>query len=302
MESLTQCRLPDCYGELVVIENGSRAGAEELVEALPERLNARYMHRSRGNKSYALNQALETITGGLVVFFDDDVWVSPETLTAYAEVAKEYGPGHFFGGPVMVDREGDFPDSLAHLFPRSARGYDLVESRMGDKYLGFNWAAYTSDLEEVGGFDTKLGPGVDTAAIVGDESELQERLQEAGCSGVDVHSARVSHYVPAGNTTLSWLLRRRIQGGVRQGLESTASGGEFAYRMLGQTLVSLGVAVKGAVTLDRQKLMFVLCNLFQRMGVIKGYVWQSQDRESKRALRSGADQPTDRPAVDPGKG
>jgi glycosyltransferase involved in cell wall biosynthesis len=302
LKSLTQCQLPDCYEGLVVVENGSRAGAEQLVEELPEYLNARYMHRSRGNKSYALNQALGTLSGGLAVFFDDDVRVFPDTLVAYADAAKTHGPGHFFGGVVEVEREGVLPDGLAHLFPYSVRGYDLVEDRMGDEYLGFNWAAFTGDLEMVGGFNTKLGPGVDTAGTVGDESELQERMLRAGCRGVDVHRAKVSHYVPAENTTISWLLRRRIQGGVRQGLESTISGGEFLFRMIGQTLISLGVAVKGAITLDREKLVFVLCNLFQRMGVVKGYVWQSPDRESKRALRSGDEQPTDRPSVNPGEG
>ena len=51
------------------------------------------MHRERANKSYALNEALETIADGLVVFFDDDVQVEAQVLVAYAEAAERYGRG-----------------------------------------------------------------------------------------------------------------------------------------------------------------------------------------------------------------
>jgi len=273
LESLTQCELPEGYQELVVIENGSRAGAETLVNELPDRLNARYMHRERGNKSHALNEALETIEDGLVVFFDDDVKVHLDTLVAYAEAAKDHGPEHFFGGPVDVDRDKPLPESLEHLFPRSVRGYDLENSRMGDKYLGFNWAAFTTDLKGVGGFNTNLGPGTDTPTDVGDESELQERLIEAECQGVDVRRAWVSHFVPSEHTTFRWLLRRRIQGGVRTGLESEAPWWQFAATMMWQTVISCAVAAKGLITVNKEKLAFLIGNLFQRVGIIKGYVW-----------------------------
>ena len=87
LASLAACELPASYKELVVIENGSRAGAEDVVANFPKRLNARYMHRERGNKSYALNEALNTVIEGLVVFFADDVRVSQDILLHYAAVS-----------------------------------------------------------------------------------------------------------------------------------------------------------------------------------------------------------------------
>jgi GT2 family glycosyltransferase len=244
------------------------------VGGLSERLNARYIHRSRGNKSYALNQALETIEDGLVVFFDDDVRVSPDALVAYAEAAKEYGPGHFFGGPVEVDREEDPPEAVADLFPASIRGYDLVNSRMGNTYLGFNWAAYVTDVARAGGFDVRIGPGEDTATDVGDECDLQGRMIEMGCKGVDVPNAKVSHYVPPSNATFRWLMRRRMQSGVRTGIESESSWGYLLTQMAWRTAVSLGVFGKAVVTLDSKKMGFVLCNTFQRVGVLRGRIWK----------------------------
>lgn len=279
LESVARCTLPDGYEELVVIENGSRAGTERLVDGLPKDLNARYMHRERPNKSYALNQALETIADGLVVFFDDDVQVHRDTLVAYAEAGRKHGRGHFFGGPVQVDREKDLPTYLEDFFPRSARGYDLVETRMGQFYLGFNWAAFSRDIKDFGGFDPRFGPG-SPAGSTGQETDMQERLIDGGWRGVDVPGAIVQHHVPQENVSLAWLLGRQIKDGVRKGLETKTSVGRFVFIMIWRTLVSLGVLAKGTITVDQKKLVFVLCNFFKRIGVIKGYAWKSLSYDS----------------------
>ncbi|MCS4119385.1 glycosyltransferase involved in cell wall biosynthesis [Salinibacter ruber] len=163
LASLSECELPRSYRELVVIENGSRAGAEQIVADLPERMNARYMHRERGNKSYALNEALATIEDGLVVFFDDDVQVHSDTLQAYSQASAAHGCGHFFGGTVHVDREQAPPAWVEPSLPDSAKGY-LADGRREDKYyLGFNWAAYSGELKNLGGFNPRFGPGASTS-------------------------------------------------------------------------------------------------------------------------------------------
>ncbi len=283
LSSLIECKLPDAYRELVVIENGSRTGAEQLVADLPQRLNARYMYRERGNKSYALNEALMTIEDGLVVFFDDDVRISSDALLAYAEAAKTHGDGHFFGGPVEVRRRTDPPDWLSSFFPRSARGYDLETSRMGDKFLGFNWAAFAKDLKERGGFDPRFGPGSPSGAT-GQESDMQKRLIEGGDIGIDVPGALVSHRVPDENVTLRWLLRRWFRGGIRDGIETDLPWWHFGANVAWQTVQSLGVALKGVILLDPEKLAFVLANAFQRIGVVKGYLWKHWNNHSKAAV------------------
>jgi len=273
LQSVVKCELPESYEELVVIENGSRAGAERLVEQLPERLNARYMHRERGNKSYALNEALDTIIDGLVVFFDDDVRVGPETLLAYAEAAEESRDDVFFGGPVGVKRDAEPPEWLAPLFPNSVTGYDLDESRMGNKYIGFNWAAYSRDLKQLGGFDPRFGPGSRTGAT-GQESDIQKRLLDKGFVGKDVSDAVVWHIVPSDHLTLQWLSQRWFRGGVRIGTETDVPWWRLAATFTWRTLISLGVALKGLAIRDWTKLAFVVCNTFQRFGVVKGYCWQ----------------------------
>jgi len=217
LESLAACEIPTSYRELVVIENGSRSGVEAVVTNLPERLNARYMHRERANKSYALNEALETVADGLVAFFDDDVRIHPDTLVAYVEMGSKYGPSHFFGGPVSIDFEIRPPEWMMKYLPHSAKGYDLKESRMGDEYLGLNWAAFASDLKRVGRFDPRFGPGSAIGAT-GQESDMQQRMLDAGITGVDVHKALVWHYVPEHRASKEWLMNRYFRSGIYGGL------------------------------------------------------------------------------------
>jgi glycosyltransferase involved in cell wall biosynthesis len=277
LESVARCTLPDGYEELVVIENGSRAGAEKLVEDLPERLNARYMHRERGNKSYALNEALATIVDGLVVFFDDDVRVHSGTLVRYSEAAQRHrGRKVYFGGPVEVDREDESPKWFESFLPSSARGYEVGPVRREKWYLGFNWAAFLSDIERLNGFDPRFGPGSPSGAT-GQESDMQARMRGDGMQPVDVQGARVTHYVPEENCTFSWLLKRRYRGGMRSGIELDMNRLSFAGRIVWKTAVSFCVAGKGVIKADREKVAFTLFNLFERIGVVKGYIWQSMN-------------------------
>ena len=73
LTSLSQCDLPGSYQGTLVVENGSKVGAESVVQEFERTISAHYLFVKRGNKSYALNHALNQVEEGLVVFFDDDV-------------------------------------------------------------------------------------------------------------------------------------------------------------------------------------------------------------------------------------
>ena len=274
LDSIAQCKLPESYEELVVIENGSRAGAEELIADLPDRLHARYMHESWGNKSNALNAALETIEDGLVVFFDDDVVVSPNTLVSYATTASQHGSDHFFGGTVQADRERKLPPLIASRFPASVRGYeaeDRVERKGGMIYLGFNWGAYVGDIKKVGGFDPRLGPGSSTGTTVGDESDLQQRMMKNGILPVAVSQAVVTHHVPSEHVTLSWLLQRKYYVGMFLGITTDKDGQDWVSLIKG-VLQSFGLLLKGVLIADKERIVIALFSLYQSSGKAKGYL------------------------------
>lgn len=272
LKSISRCKLPSGYEEIIVIENGSRTGSDELVSKLPARLNARYMHRERSGKSYALNEALDTIPEGFVVFFDDDVKVHPEALNAYVTVAREYGPGHFFGGSVRVDREHSFPGGLTSLFPPSTKGYNASDrvGREGMVFLGFNWAAYTEDLKGVGGFNPLLGPGSPTGTSVGDESDLQQRMIKEGVEPIAVPQAVVRHHVPEEHTRFEWLIKRKYHVGVFLGIKE-----EENNRLLGFVTGLLSSIFKcffETVYYDSLNKYSFICKLATNLGKIRGYL------------------------------
>lgn len=273
LASFAACALPESYHELIVIENGSSAGAEHIVESLPSRLHARYMHDSWGNKSNALNKAIETIDSGLVVFFDDDVEMHPDTLVSYSTTAREHGPEHFYGGDVRVEREECFPSGLANKFPASTTGYDAKNrlGRDGMVFLGFNWAACKEDLDRMGGFNPLLGPGSPIGTSVGDESDLQQRMMEEGMKPVAVPRATVTHHVPVEHTTLRWLLQRKYHVGVFIGL-TTRKRDQDWIPLVRDMLRAFGVSLKGAFLADKEKIVVSLLSLYQTLGKAKGYL------------------------------
>lgn len=216
LASIARCELPASYEELIVIENGSHAGAKGLVAGLPQRLNAQYMYEERANKSHALNQALETIDTGLVVFFDDDIRVAPNVLMEYDRAARNAKEGAYFGGPWDVRYETPPDDWIYPLLPPSTRS-----SKAPDEFswfIGYNWAAFAADLRALGGFNPQYGPGSPLNAT-GQETEMQARMRQAGLKARPVPEACVTHHVPERMTTPQWILRRKFRDGVRRGID-----------------------------------------------------------------------------------
>src|SRR5207302_9755747 len=124
----------------------------------------RYIFSEPPNMSLALNWALQGIEDALVVFTDDDVGVPHNTLMAYANAADGCCRGEFYGGPIVPDYEGEEPPGwLLRYLPRSAAGWKLdtaVQTPISQpEFIGPNFAAFAADVLQVGGFDTRLGPG-----------------------------------------------------------------------------------------------------------------------------------------------
>jgi GT2 family glycosyltransferase len=219
LESLACCRLPTGYKELIVVENGGKEGAEEIVRGAAGVLKARYVYEPKGNKSAALNSALASVGDSLIFFTDDDVRFDADVLMAYAESASECGAGFFFGGPVSVDYETEPPAWLREYLPKSAAGWEWTGERRRvetAEFLGFNWAAFARDIRAAGKFNINRGPGA-ALGSTGQESEMQRRLLQRGMRGAYVPSARVWHYVPRDRCSAEWAMARGFRHGVEEG-------------------------------------------------------------------------------------
>ena len=224
LESLAQCTQPETYRATAVVENGSKSGTEVIVRDHADALNARYLFTPKANKSYALNVALKHIDDGLIYFTDDDVRFHPEVLVRYAEAARGISGGVYFGGPTEVDYEERPPDWLIPSLPHSAKGGE--QDGDWEYALGFNWAAFATDVKGCGGFSEERGPG---AGNIGQETDMQKQLEASGVEQQFVDGARVWHYVPKERCNPQWLLRRYY----RMGKGSVQEGWDVSGKWLG---------------------------------------------------------------------
>ena len=263
-----------------------------MRDAAPD-LQARYLFEPVGNKSLALNAALAQIDDGLVVFLDDDVRVVPSLLEAYAAAARRAGPRQFFGGPVTPDYEEAPPDWLIEFLPLSARGWhpdDPVQTTTRPFFLGFNWAAFASDLRRVGGFSERFGPG--SEAGVGDEADIQRRLVTAGLKALCVPQALVYHWVPRDRCSPAWALERAYRTGVRNGLlkQDAAAGLTIA----GYPVVLVKRTVESWVRSkmrngQRREQFAAQLQYYRQRGVLRGVQLRSGDRAGGHIKRSVSD-------------
>jgi GT2 family glycosyltransferase len=81
--------------------------------------------------------------------------------------------------------------------------------------LGFNWAAFASDMKEAGGYDCDIGPG--RVFSMGEETDLQRRMLAHGVKGRYLPDAVVWHYVPAERCSKEWTLERQRKLGLMKG-------------------------------------------------------------------------------------
>lgn len=220
LSSLGAARRPDSVRKVLVVENGGAQGAGEVVEGLRDRLPVRHLLLEDGNKSRALNVALETTSAEFIYFLDDDVVLDPGAVEVYVDAAARYGPGHHFSGPLEADWEVEPPDWLKAYLPPSAKGwYHGDEEKYYDLpyFIGSNWAAFRADMLAQGGFKEHIGPGSPTGAI-GDERDLQQRMLDAGSRGVYLPGARIWHHVPADACDFEWTRRRQHRTGLTYGV------------------------------------------------------------------------------------
>lgn len=245
--SLAAARRPDTVREVLVVENGGAQGAREVVEELDDRLPIRHFLLEAGNKSRALNMAIERTSAEFVYFLDDDVVLDPGALEVYVDAAARYGSGHHFSGPLEAEWEAEPPDWLKSYLPPSARGWHHGDE---EKYydlpyfIGSNWAAFRTDMLAAGGFKEHIGPGSPTGAI-GDERDLQQRMLDAGNRGVYLPGARIRHHVPADACDFEWARRRQHRTGLTYGvldLPPDLEGGPSPARLAGR----LRLAILGA--------------------------------------------------------
>lgn len=226
LANLLQCEFPADV-DIWIVENGSRSGIEELCSANTVGGRVRYLHSSdAGQKSLALNYGMRSSHADFFVFFDDDIRAPHDIVRTYVEAAQRYGPGHFFGGPLVADAEVACPAHLLPYLPWSATGKSFGEQEREihqhefEYFIGSNWAVFRADIEKAGRFAEYLGPSEAVYSPLGEETDLQQRLMAASVRAVYLPRAVIYHFVARECYTLRWAKHRSFRLGLTNSISA----------------------------------------------------------------------------------
>lgn len=256
---------------LIIVENGI-AGARPGLESFPG--CGEILRLERGNKSAALNAGIRLLSREtLILFFDDDVLVPEGIVAAYAAQARLRGRGHYFGGPTEALYETPPSRAVARFLPNSAKGLSYGdEPRIGrDFFMGGNWAAFSSDVEEAGGFDLRFGPGSTTGAT-GQETMAQRRMRALGARSVYIPECRVIHRVPRDRCSESFAVARASRNGMELGLASR----EFPLEAAGRVprrLLRHGLGLLSSAFRPQERALALACRAAYWKAFLRGLAY-----------------------------
>jgi GT2 family glycosyltransferase len=196
--SLQRQELRGLSAEVVVVDNGSSDDTASVLRRPWPNLNLIPLYEEVAGKSRALNRALETIHGDLLIFTDDDITAGPNWLGELHRASVRFPSAHIFCGPIIPS----FPDDAPAWFrthPRAGAFFGLFkpladEGPLGKLPFGANFAVRREAASGMR-FRVDLGPSSENGALLGEDTEFAFRICAKGSPCIYVPSAGVSHHI-----------------------------------------------------------------------------------------------------------
>lgn len=184
---------PEADYEVVVVDNGStdttRAVVAQVVAALPaqDHRRLRYVYEARPGLSCARNTGLRATRGEIIVCTDDDILPEPTWLR---EIHREFAAAPhlaMLGGRVLLAHDGLQPIAIVTSEERKM----LSRPEEASCVITANFAFRRTLLDQIGGFDTRLGAGSFFAG--GEDTDFIYRGLKAGCQLLYAPTVTVYH-------------------------------------------------------------------------------------------------------------
>jgi GT2 family glycosyltransferase len=159
--------------ELIVVDNASSDDTPAVLDELSRggALQARCTTEPTPGLARARNRGLQLANATIVAFTDDDCYPEPAWLTDIAACFAERRKLGFIGGRILLYSASDLPVTINTAADRQefTPGTLIPPGAIQGANMAFRRAA----LEEVGGFDSRLGAGtpypcedIDAAAAI----------------------------------------------------------------------------------------------------------------------------------------
>lgn len=226
LEKCLQGMLANTYDkyEIIIVDQGKDNRTKELIDGQFSRGDRiRYLHTDTTGLSHARNLGWKKARGELIAFIDDDAVPVNGWLEAYAKVFSEIDPiPAVAGGKLEPVWEAPKPK----WYPKE-REFLLAIYDIGDEIkpfpdfelpIGANFAILKKILEDIGGFDDRVGfnDSRKKSMIAGEDTLIGLRAREAGYAIYYQPGAKVFHYINATKLSRRYFLRRHYWEGYTQ--------------------------------------------------------------------------------------
>ncbi len=204
LECLFHQNYPKNQYEVVLVDDGSRDGTEEMVEGKTPSCSLRYLkHKERKGPSRARNFGIKHARGEVIVFIDDDVFCPPQFI-------REHMRYHRIHDNVIVDGPAINTDRTDNLFGDKKKRFLAFLDFFGASFITSNTSCRKDSLIEAGGFDEEFGKSFGWF-----DRELGFRLRKMGLKRKKNRRAYVFHFKQKGSLDdFGWLLRKEKERGM----------------------------------------------------------------------------------------
>jgi len=265
--------------EIIVVDNGSTDDTAAVCHKFAREFrNFTYIYESVKGLSRARNAGTQRASADIVAFLDDDSEALPQWLKALME---PFGKTDFsplaVGGPIapdwLVERPDWFSDEMLALLLGKNHGDSPKVLDYNHYITGGNMAFNRADLFELGLFNENFGLA-GKKMMQNEESELQQRLRNAGGRVYYAPMARIKHIITAERVNKSYMLKRYLWRGISTGVMMRNQTRRFARRGFPDDVSVVLWDIKGALTAPCDKRVWHQCRLLERLGFHAGALWR----------------------------
>lgn len=212
------------YGnyEIIVVDQGKNDDTKNLIDRVfCNNEKIRYLHTDIVGLSHARNIGCNNAKGEIIAYIDDDAVPVRGWLEAYARVFTDIKPTPTMaGGKILpeweIQKPGWYPDERLFLLGLYDIGNEVRPFPETDLPIGANFAMLRSVIEEIGGFDDRVGfnSGRKNSMIAGEDSLMGLQVRAKGYPIYYHPDAQVFHYISAAKLSKKYFLRRHFWEGV----------------------------------------------------------------------------------------
>jgi GT2 family glycosyltransferase len=181
-----------CRGleEVVFVDQSDDDATERGLEALKD-LRLRYVRSDLRGATNGRNVGIESTTGEIIAFTDDDCRVTPDWIERIADIFQGDPDAAVVCGRVRMPDELRSKGFAIEFEPKVREYHHRFPQAEGDWGLTANLAARRAVFERVGLFDPFLGAGA--PLLSGEEPDLLFRVLKAGLKVVNATEVEVAH-------------------------------------------------------------------------------------------------------------